>query len=186
MNLTQKKKEVRNREKVKLFHKFLEIHSLRSTITTFNLAHHSSTDSSAVREPVAVHQTYRRTDFLTAKDHPWRLSAAFESLSDQRHRRDQRRQLEMTGMDCWPSSVSPPLTAIIELAKEKRQIIESWEIFGAYMMIEFKHQTLNWFMAASSSAKSWAFKFSSMPLECESNLVDAAAAPNDELVEERV
>lgn len=40
-------------------------------------------------------------------------------------------------------------------------------------------------MAASSSANAWAFKLSSMPFVCESNLVDEAAVPNDELVEER-
>ena len=40
-------------------------------------------------------------------------------------------------------------------------------------------------MAASSSAKTWAFKPSSMPLLCDSNFADDAAVPNDELVEER-
>jgi hypothetical protein len=40
-------------------------------------------------------------------------------------------------------------------------------------------------MAASSSARTLAFKDSSMPLEGLSNLVDAAAVPNEELVEER-
>lgn len=40
-------------------------------------------------------------------------------------------------------------------------------------------------MAASSSAKTCAFKPSSIPFECESNLDDDAAVPNDELVEER-
>lgn len=40
-------------------------------------------------------------------------------------------------------------------------------------------------MAASSSANTCAFKPSSIPLLCESNLADDAAVPKDELVEER-
>lgn len=46
-------------------------------------------------------------------------------------------------------------------------------------------ETLYWFMAASSSANTCAFKLSSMPLLCDSNFADDAAVPNDELVEER-
>jgi len=44
--------------------------------------------------------------------------------------------------------------------------------------------TLYWFMAASSSASTWALSCSSMPLVL-SNLLEAAAVPNAELVEER-
>lgn len=40
-------------------------------------------------------------------------------------------------------------------------------------------------MAASSSASACALTDSSMPLACVSKRVDAAAVPNDELVEER-
>ncbi len=40
-------------------------------------------------------------------------------------------------------------------------------------------------MAASSSANACAFSDSSMPLAWLSNRVDAAAVPNDELVEDR-
>lgn len=39
-------------------------------------------------------------------------------------------------------------------------------------------------MAASSSAKAWAFNCSSIPLVV-SNLLEAAAVPNEELVEDR-
>lgn len=46
--------------------------------------------------------------------------------------------------------------------------------------------TRYWFMAASSSAKACALTASSMPpLACVSKRVDAAAVPNEELVEER-
>lgn len=40
-------------------------------------------------------------------------------------------------------------------------------------------------MAASSSASAWAFTVSSMPFVCVSKRVEAAAVPNEELVEDR-
>lgn len=45
--------------------------------------------------------------------------------------------------------------------------------------------TLYWFIAASSSARAWALIASSMPFACCSKRADAAAVPNDELVEDR-